>query len=138
MFSRREKLETEGIKSIDILIDMNTYGMLKALIDESGYQLENGEKTEGISGVITQLITHHIANEEDQKTLSRMKQRNLMLRSQVKYLIDEMAYSDEEVADLFKSKRGVRYTAKHNAKNNEWSANAIVRLVRKKRYTPSN
>jgi len=132
MTTRRKELENEGIKSIELKLDMHTYEMLQGLMEQTGYDIENGEKIEAVSGVFTHLIRSYMSEEEPIK-LSRIKQRNMILRGQLKYLKEEMGYSDKEIAELFNSKKGVRYTAMHNAKKDKWSASAIARLENNKR-----
>ena len=98
--------------------------------------IDNGEKTEGVSGVLTQLIRNHTTKDEPIK-LSRKKQRNMILLGQIKYLKEDMGYSDKDIAKLFNSKKGVRYTAMHNAKKEKWNSRAIARLENNKRI-PNN
>jgi len=136
MITRREELENEGIKSMEILLDMSTYEMLQGLMEQTGYDVDNGEKAEGVSGVFTQLVRGHISGEKPIK-LSRKKQRNMILRGQIKYLKEDMGYSDKDIAKLFNSKKGVRYTAMHNAKKEKWNSRAIARLENNKRI-PNN
>jgi len=136
MTTRRKELENEGIKSIELKLDMHTYEMLQGLMEQTGYDVDNGEKAEGVSGVFTQLVRGHISGEKPIK-LSRKKQRNMILRGQIKYLKEDMGYSDKDIAKLFNSKKGVRYTAMHNAKKEKWNSRAIARLENNKRI-PNN
>jgi len=122
MATRREELENEGIKSIEITLDMTTYGLLEELMEKSGYDKDKREKLEGVSGVITQLINSPFLSEEEQKEPSRKTQRTIILKGLVKYLQNIMKYSNKEIAVLFNSKRKSIYTEKHEDKLQEkWS-----------------
>ena len=102
--SRRYKLRRKkgGMHRKEINFDDITYKMLLELVERSGYDIETGELSKGIRGVLLQLIATAYRKRDKIKWDSAKQQNTLLAREAKSYLKEGASY--EKIAKLWENR----------------------------------
>jgi len=121
---RRKREREMGMERPDISLHETTLKMLIELVEASGYDVESGEKSRGINGVLTQII-YEVYRRRDTVNLSKRDQQGFILARKLLTL----------KAKRFKLKKAVEYVRAEKASDYletegpEWSRETVIQLI---------
>lgn len=120
----RERQQNMGVIRLDMRISQTTFNMLIEMVKKTGYDIDKGEQSKGVEGVLTQIV-YEVFCRMDEIELDRKKQQGFILAQKLRNL-RKGKFSAKAAKDHIKKEDPSYYLGKQYT---EWDSKSLSKLI---------